>query len=103
MVDVLSASLGVLQIVIQLGAVYLAYRLTKITGAFVAWSLVIIALILMTVRRITALVIQVNLMPALSGSIQFIDTVALPLAISILLFAAFYGLVETFERQMSKS
>ncbi len=103
MVDILSASLGVLQIAIQLGAVYLAYRLTKLTGAFVAWSLVIFALILMTVRRITASMIQLNLIPGLSGSIQVIDTIALPLAISILLFAAIYLLVKTFERQMKKS
>ena len=82
---------------------YLAYRLTKITGMFAAWSLVIIALILMTVRRITALMIQMSLVPALSGSIQLIDTVVLPLAISILLFAAIYGLLKSFERQVKKS
>ncbi len=102
MVDILSAFLGVLQIAIQLGAVYFAYRLTKLTGAFVAWSLVIIALILMTVRRITALMIQLNLIPALSGPIQLIDTIVLPPAISIILFAAIYVLVKTFERQMKK-
>lgn len=103
MVDVLSATLGVLQIAIQLGAVYLAYRLTRVTGAFVSWSLVILALILMTVRRVTALTIQLSLVPSLSGSIEFVDTTLLPLSISILLIAAIYGLVRTFERQSKKS
>jgi hypothetical protein len=103
MVDLLSASLGVLQIVVQLGAVYLAYRLISLTGTFVAWSLVIVALVLMTVRRITALMIQVNMIPALGGSIQLVDTLVLPLSISILLFAGVYGLVKTFERQIRKS
>lgn len=102
MVDVLAVSLGALQIVIQLAAAYLAYRLTKITGGFLAWSLIIIALILMTVRRMTALFIQTGLLPGLSSSIQFVDTTALPMVISILLLAGFYGLVRTFERQ-SKS
>jgi len=100
MVDVLTSSLGVVQILVQLGAVYLAYRLTKITGAFLAWSLVIIALVLMTVRRVTALMIEIGSISALGGSIAFIDRILLPLAISILLLFAMYGLVRTFQGQL---
>lgn len=100
MADVLTSSLGVVQILVQLGAVYLAYRLTKITGAFLAWSLVIIALVLMTVRRVTALMIEIGSIPALGGSIAFIDRILLPLAISILLLFAMNGLVRTFQGQL---
>ena len=96
-------SLGVMQILAQLGAVYLAYRLTKITGAFLAWFLVITALVLMTVRRVTALIIEMGSIPALGGSIGFIDRFLLPLAISILLLLAMYELVRTFGRQLKRT
>lgn len=102
MVDVVTLSLGVAQILLQLGAVYLAYRLTRITGAFLAWSLLIIALILMTLRRVTALMIEMGSIPALVGSIAFIDRILLPLVISILLLLTMYGLVRTFERQLKR-
>lgn len=103
MVEQIVLSLGVMQILVQLGAVYLAYRLTRITGAFLAWSLVIIALVLMTARRVTALMIETGSIPALGGSIAFIDRFLLPLAISILLLLAMYELVRAFERQLRKS
>lgn len=102
-VETFTLSLGVTQILAQLGAVYLAYRLTKTTGAFLAWSLVIIALVLMTVRRVTALMIELGSMPALGGSIAFIDRILLPLAISILLLFGIYDLVRAFERQSHRS
>ncbi len=99
MVDLVSVSLGLVQIVVQLVAVYLAYRLTRITGAFRAWYMVILALILMTVRRVTALMIQTGWIPALTGSLAFIDQILLPLAISVLLVLALFGLVRLFENQ----
>ena len=102
MVDLVSVSLGLVQIAVQLIAVYLAYRLTKIAGAFRAWSMVILALVLMTVRRVTALMIQTGWIPALAGSLAFIDQILLPLAISVLLALAMFELVKMFGRQ-SKS
>lgn len=102
MVDVVILILGIAQIVLQLGVAYLAYRLTKITGIFLAWSLVIIALILMTMRRVTALMMEMGLITALGGSVAFIDRILLPLAISILLLLAMYGLVRTFKRQLKR-
>lgn len=102
MADPVSLVLGVVQIIVQVVAVYLAYRLTKITGAFWAWYMVIFALILMTVRRVTALMIEAGSIPALAGSIAFIDRFLLPLAISVLLAVAMYELVRMFERQSKK-
>lgn len=99
MVEAVTLTLGITQILAQLGAVYLAYRITKTAGAFLAWSLVILALILMTVRRVTALMIEVGSLPALGGSVAFIDRILLPLAISLLLLLGLYDLVRTFERQ----
>jgi len=102
MIEPVTFSLGIFQIVTQLGAVYLAYRLTKVTGSFLGWSLIIAALILMTVRRVTALVIEVGAMPSLAGSVAFTDRVLLPLVISILLLIAMYNLVKTFEQQSKR-
>lgn len=103
MVEVVPLSLGVVQILVQIGAFYLAYRLTRITGVFLAWSLVMIALILMTVRRLTALLIEIGSIPAFAGSIAFVDRILLPFSISILLLLAMYRLVKTFEGQLKKS
>ncbi|MBI2126515.1 MAG: hypothetical protein HYU02_04280 [Thaumarchaeota archaeon] len=103
MVDLLTLSLASLQIIIQLGAVYFAYRLTKITGAFRAWLMVIFALVLMTVRRITALMIEIGSLAAFAGATAFIDRIILPLAISVLLLLAMYDLIRTFRRQMQSN
>jgi chromate transport protein ChrA len=98
-VDLVSVSLGLVQIIVQLAAVYLAYRLSRITGAFRAWYMVILALVLMTVRRVTALMIQTGWIPAEAGSLAYIDQILLPLAISVLLVVALFELVRLFEKQ----
>ncbi len=102
MADPVSLSLGVIQIIVQVAAVYLAYRLTKITGAFRAWYMVILALVLMTVRRVTALMIEAGSILALAGSIAFIDRIVLPLAISVLLSLGMFDLIRIFQRQAKK-
>lgn len=99
MTDFVTLGLGLLQIVAQLIAVYFAYRVTRTTGAFIYWTLIVIALVLMTVRRVTALLIQAGSLPALSGVVSYTDQIILPLAISLFLLAGIYGLVRTFERQ----
>lgn len=101
--DLVSVSLGIIQIVVQLVAVYLAYRLTRITGAFWAWTMVILALVLMTVRRVTALMIQTGWIPALAGSLAYTDQVLLPLAISVLFALAMFELVRIFGHEPKKS
>lgn len=97
--DTVSLALGVGQIAVQMVAVYLAYRLTKIAGGFLAWYIVIGALVLMTVRRVTALMIEMGSIQSLVGSLAFIDRIVLPLAISTLLAYALFELVRMFERQ----
>jgi cell shape-determining protein MreD len=99
MIDITTVFLGVLQIVVQLVAVFFAYRLTKITGIFRAWMLIILALVLMTARRFTALVIQLGSLPAETGTISFIDQIVLPSIISIILVLAMYDLLRTFSQQ----
>ena len=102
MVDFSELVLALTQIILQLGAAYLAYRLMRLTGVFRAWLLLIIAFILMTVRRVTALLIQLGSMLPLGDSVGFVDRIVLPLTISILLVISMYELVRTFERQLKK-
>lgn len=102
MIDMATFVLAIAQIILQLGAAFLAYRLTRLTGAFRAWSLLIIALVFMAARRTTALLIEMGAMPALGGFVGFVDRIVLPLSISILLLLSMYELVRTFERQLKR-
>lgn len=102
MADAISLSLGIIQIIIQLIALILAYRLTRITGGFLAWWLIIAALVLMTVRRITAFIIEIGATSGLVGSVAFVDRIGLPLLISILLALAMFDLVKKFRHQLVK-
>lgn len=103
MADPATLALGLIQILVQIVAVYFAYRLTRSTGAFLAWTLIIGALILMTVRRVTALFIQLGSLQALTGVVSYIDQVLLPLAISFLLLGGIFGLVRIFERRLKNA
>mgnify|MGYP001027957231 CR=1 FL=1 len=102
MIDPVTLFLGIMQIPTQLGAVYFAYRLTKVTGSFLGWSLVIAALILQTIRRVIALMIEVGAMTGFAGPLVFAEKSLLPLMISILLLVAMYTLVNTFEQQSKR-
>lgn len=103
MADAVSVSLGIIQILVQLVALYLAFKLTRITGGFLAWWLIISALVLMTLRRITALMIELGEIPAFAGLLSFIDRILLPFLISILLVLAMYDLVKRFQAQSRKT
>jgi hypothetical protein len=100
MAELLTAEsiLAVISIVLQIIAAYFAYKLIKITGAFRAWTLIIVALILMTLRRITALMITVGAVQPLRGTVSSIDRLLLPLLISILLVWGMYDLLTLFRR-----
>ncbi len=85
--------IGIISIVLQLTAAYFAYKLIRITGVFRAWTLIIIVLLLMALRRITALITE------LTGALGFIDRFVLPLIISICLLWAMYDLLRLFKKK----
>jgi len=101
MVDWLTAPniVGVISIALQLTAAYYAYRLMRITGAFRAWALVVIALFLMAFRRITAFMAVAGLG---TQTIQTFDLLITPLAISLLLLYGMYELSKKFEKILKK-
>ncbi len=94
--------LGIISIILQLIAAYFGYKLIRITGVFRAWTLIIIALVLMTLRRITALLITAKVVPPLTGTVSFIDRLILPLIISIFLVWALYDLLKLFKKEKSR-
>jgi len=92
-------------IILDIGAAYYCYRLTRITGGFRAWWLIIVFTILFAVGSFSSVsysVLSTDLMTpnALSSSITgtALFNVGLGLTMSILLFAAMFELQKTFKK-----
>lgn len=100
MADSLSISLGVLQIVLQLVAAWYAYKVLRFMGAARFWLLIILALVLMSLRRLTVLVTELGLAPALTGELAFIDRFVLPFLISIFLVLGLYELHQRLSKKL---
>ena len=100
----------VLQLILQAGVVFYAYRVTKLTGSFRAWTLVIAAFTLLTIRNVVSLVLSFSL-PAdqLTSLIESIGAVTIILssvvniAAGIALFVGMFGLAKRFESQSKPS
>ena len=98
--------ISVFQLILQAGVVFYAYRVTKLTGSFRAWTLIIAAFTLLTVRNVVSLFLSLSL-PAdqLASLIQSIGVVTLILssavniAAGVALFLGMFGLVKRFENQ----
>jgi hypothetical protein len=88
---------GVLQIVLQAVAAYFSYRIFAFNRVRKWWLAVTWALILMTFRRITALLIELKWLVSFSGSISDIDRIILPFLISVLLLWGIYAMFRNFE------
>ena len=99
-----------LELILDIGAVYFAYRLTKITGAFRGWILMIIAVALITVQGTTSILTLILLFPEsqLEALITSIGTPALiegavvGVAVSLSLFGAMFELYRTFKRLQTR-
>jgi succinate dehydrogenase/fumarate reductase cytochrome b subunit len=94
-----------INIILDIGAAYYCYRLTRITGGFRAWWLVIIFTILFAVQSFSGVSYQVltgasaSSQTGLFGSALF--SVVLGLLMSALLFSAMFGIFRTFKRVQS--
>ena len=110
MVDVAVLStlyfISVFQLILQAGVVFYAYRVTKLTGSFRAWTLIIAAFTLLTVRNVVSLVLSLSLpadqLTALInsvGAVTLILSSAVNIASGVALFLGMFGLVKRFENQ----
>jgi len=98
--------ISVFQLILQAGAVFYAYRVTKLTGSFRAWTLIIAAFTLLTVRNIVSLILSLSLpadqLTALInsvGAVTLILSSAINIAAGVALFLGMFGLVKRFENQ----
>ena len=76
--------ISVFQLILQAGVVFYAYRVTKMTGSFRAWTLIIAAFTLLTVRNVVSLFLSLSL-PAdqLAALIDSVGVVTLILSSAI--------------------
>ena len=98
--------ISVFQLILQAGAVFYAYRVTKLTGSFRAWTLIIAAFTLLTVRNVVSLILSLSLpadqLTALInsvGAVTLILSSAVNIAAGVALFLGMFGLVKRFENQ----
>ena len=72
--------ISVFQLILQAGVVFYAYRVTKLTGSFRAWTLIIAAFTLLTIRSIVSLFLTLSLpadqLASLIESIGVVTTIA---------------------------
>lgn len=101
MIEEISAILVLLQIILQLGAAYFAYRLMRLTGTFRAWSLIVIALIIQAIRRILSQLIIMNLVP-LGSIIELVDRLFIALLVSACMIVGMYELEKIFSKKLGK-
>lgn len=95
-VDITSVVLVCLQILIQIVAIYFTYVVYKYNRLNKVWLSVTVALALMTVRRIIALGIELEIF-ANSEAIEFTDRALIPLAVSTLLLGGLWSMKRSFE------
>src|SRR5206468_1883765 len=53
--------ISVVELILQAGVFFYAYRVTKLTGSFRAWTLIIAAFALLTVRNVVSLLFELML------------------------------------------
>lgn len=98
--------LAVLQLVFQVLIFLYAYKVTKITGSFRAWSLIVLGLAILTIRNVVSLLLtltlpvdQVSSLIESAGIVTIILSTGVDLAAGLVMFLGFFGLVRRFQSQ----
>jgi hypothetical protein len=102
--------LTVFQLILQAGVTFYAYRVTKMTGSFRAWTLIIAAFTLLTIRNVVSLLLSLSL-PADQvtsliesvGVVVIIASSAVNIVAGMALFLGMFGLAKRFEKQSKPS
>jgi hypothetical protein len=100
----------VFQLILQAGVFYFAYKVTKLTGSFRAWTLIIAAFALLTISNVISLILSLSLpinqlssLIETAGVATVIATSSISVAASVALFFGMFGLVKRFESQAKGS
>jgi hypothetical protein len=97
MIFTISSFFAVFQIIVQAVAVYYSYKIFSFNRLNKGWLALTFALILMTFRRVTALLIEFSLIGNLGGWLSYTDRIILPTVISVFLFIGLYFMFKNFE------
>jgi hypothetical protein len=94
------------ELIFQVGVVFYAYKVSRITGSFRAWTMIIAAWTIITVQSIIGLVLTftlptdqlANLISSI-GETTAILTSMVNVAAGLLLFLGVFGLAKRFQNQ----
>ena len=96
--------IAVLELIFQAGVVFYAYKVTRITGSFRAWTMIIAAFSLLTIQSVVGLVLTLSLptdqLASLISSVGATTTLLSSMITAIagaLLFLGVFGLAKRFE------
>jgi hypothetical protein len=97
-------------VALDVGAVYYALKLSKITGLFRGWLLMIAALILISISGLISLVEYVLVFPVTQleaivsqlGIISFLASSGIGISATILMFLSMFELFRTFKKLNEK-
>lgn len=97
---------SVLELVLQALVFVYAYKITRITGSFRSWTLIIIAFAILTIQNVVSLIFSLSL-PAdqVSSLIESVGVTTIlmgqvvNLVAAVSLFLGFFGLAQRFQNQ----
>jgi len=102
--------IAVLELIFQAGVVFYAYKVTRITGSFRAWTLIIAAFSLLTIQSVVGLILTLSLptdqITSLISSVGETTTILSSIVTATagaLLFLGVFGLAKRFESQAKPS
>ena len=102
--------IAVLELIFQAGVVFYAYKVTRITGSFRAWTMIIVAFSLLTIQSVVGLVLTLSLptdqIASLISSVGVTTTILSSMVTAVagaLLFLGVFGLAKRFEGQAKPS
>lgn len=98
--------IAVVELVLQALIFVYAYRVTRITGSFRAWTLIVVGFAILTIQNVVGLVTTLTLPAAQisalidsAGATTVILSSSVNLVAGLVLFLGFYGLVKKFQNQ----
>jgi hypothetical protein len=102
--------IAVLELIFQAGVVFYAYKVTRITGSFRAWTMIIVAFSLLTIQSVVGLVLTIslptdqiaNLISSVGETTTILSSTVTAIA-GALLFIGVFGLAKRFENQAKPS
>ena len=100
--------IAVLQLILEAGIVLYAYRLTRLTGSFRAWTMIILAFVLTTTSSIFGVILLLINPDLIAGLVQSISlptlifSYAVSITTSLLFFFGVFDLVRRFKLMANK-